>query len=181
MSGKLVALRYARALYAAASEADALAAVTQDLARLKEIFIKAPQIKQYCQSTHKKLTDELAFINLAFIPYVGKYTQAALQLAVVNGRLASLPLLPLAFDSIMDKNSDIVNVELETAHTFDEPFMQQLKNKLEKRLGKHVRLAERIVPELLGGFRLLWQNKILDLSAAGRLKRLRGFLKNAAT
>lgn len=179
MNGRLVPLRYARALYEAAREQNALDAVMRDIAALEEIFRKAPQIKQYCQSPHRERKDELAFIDLAFFPYVGKLTQAMLKLAVENGRLATLPFISMAFAAIADKDSGIVMVSLETAHEVDEDFIRQITARMEKRLSKKVRLEKRIVPEILGGFRLLWQNRILDLSAAGRLKNIRSSLKSA--
>jgi F-type H+-transporting ATPase subunit delta len=178
MIGKVVALRYARALFEAARENGVIESITRDVSVIKEIFAKVPRIKQYCLQAHKKRASELDFINIAFLPYVGKFTQELLKLAVGNGRITSLPFIPMAFESIMDKESDSVLVGLETAHESGDEFVQRIARKMEKRIGKKIKIEKRIVPGLLGGFRILWQNRILDMSAAGRLKKISRLLRS---
>ena len=44
---------------------------------------------------------------------------------------------------------------------------------LEKRLRKRITLSNRVVPDLIGGVRVIVDNKMMDLSLRGRLEGLR--------
>lgn len=62
---------------------------------------------------------------------------------------------------------------VESAQALDEAELGRLASALGRRLQKDVKLANRVVPELLGGVRVIVENKMLDQSLRGRLDGLR--------
>ena len=176
MSGRAVVLRYAKALYEVASEKRLIGTVAEDLLTIKEIMGQAGAIRAYCLKLHANRAREMLFVDTAFIPYVSPTTGAMLKIAVRNGRLAALPYLAEAFQQIRDAASGTTEVIFESARVTEENQQRVVKAKMEARLGQKIRLNSVVAPGLLGGFRILWNNRLIDMSAAGRLKRLRAFI-----
>ncbi|MBU1043571.1 MAG: ATP synthase F1 subunit delta [Candidatus Omnitrophica bacterium] len=176
MSGRIVAIRYATALYQVAVEKKMFEAIVGDLTRLNEIMGVA-LIREYCLKAHVNQVLEMKFINTAFIPYVSQTTGEMLKIAVRNGRLAALPYLFAAWKNIINQESGIVEVMLESADEAEQNIQQIIETKMAKRLGKKIKLNNIVVPKLLGGIRILWDNHLIDLSAIGRLKIMRALFK----
>lgn len=177
MSGRLVVKRYVKALYEIAESEGLSDIIENDMSVLDKILIEAPSIRQYCQKRHASVSSEIDFINTAFVPYVEEYTARTLVTAVENGRLAAIPLIPSAFKLLMEEKGDKTEVLVESAVELEPEIMEKIKIKMGKRTGKKIILKTEIIPEILGGFRIFWQNKIIDMSAQGRLKKIRQLLK----
>ena len=177
MSGRLVVKRYVQALYEAAVEASVLDDVKSDVGILQEILSEAPQIRSYCLSPHDSRVSEKAFVETAFIPYVHAFTGRMLVTLCDNGRLAAVPFIPAAFEELMEIKGDTVTAVLESAAEMTRETIQEIVMRIEGKTGKKIRAEVRVVPELIGGFRITRQNRILDLSIAGRIKKLRMVLK----
>ncbi|HBE03473.1 MAG: ATP synthase F1 subunit delta [Spirochaetes bacterium GWF1_41_5] len=176
MSVKL-ASRYAAALYQAAEEKKALKEVRHDMKKIGKLA-GIRQISAYCKRTGLTIKNSEEFINQAFIPYIGNLTARTLQLLVQNGRLAVLPFLAEAYLRHEEKKSKTVRVLIEAAYKPDAGLRTLLAEKLIKRIGKKFFLEIRIIPELLGGIRISWQNRLIDLTLAERFRLFRIFLKS---
>jgi F-type H+-transporting ATPase subunit delta len=176
MSGRRVAIRYAQALYQVAASKQITETVIADLEKLNQIMTVA-LIREYCLKAHANRVLEMDFITTAFIPYVSQTTGEMLRIAVRNGRLAALPYLSAALKKIIEQESGIVEVSLESAREAEANTQKIIEAKMAKRLAKKIKLNNIVVPELLGGIRILWDNRLIDLSATGRLKTMRNLLK----
>ncbi len=177
MSGRLVVKRYVKALFEIADAENNIDAIEQDMAAVDKILNEAPSIRQYCFKRHSGVSAEINFVKTAFIPYVGEYTGRLIVTAVENRRLAAIPLFPSAFRILMEEKGDKAEVLVESAVKLESGVVKQIKNKMSERIGKEIIFTTKIIPEILGGFRIIWQNRIIDMSALGRLKRVRQLLK----
>jgi F-type H+-transporting ATPase subunit delta len=173
MTGKITAYRYAKALYETAEANGLMDSITEDIRVIKKILNEIPEIKKYCYEKHTEKNDELELVKTAFIPNISKITGNLLLEAVKNGRLSSVPLLPAAFGDISDQAAGRINVTVVTASEPDKLLINKITEKMEKRTGKKIIITKIINPEILGGFRIIWQNKFLDMSAKGRLRDMR--------
>ena len=176
MSNLNIAMRYATALYETAAEKDALKSILEDMAFIESLINSAGEIKRFCLKPHTKGVKDMLFIETAFVPYVSELTGNTIKVAVHNGRLTILPLLPKAFEKICDKNSGSARAFLETAHEPADGLLEIVAERMQKRTGKPINLEHTLKPELLGGFRIWCEGRLIDNSAAGRLVRLRRLL-----
>ncbi len=177
MSGRLVVKRYVHALFDAADEASVLDEVKGDIAVLAIILSEAPQIRDYCLSPHNNRIHEKEFVKIAFVPYIHEFTGRMLLILCENGRLAGIPFIPAAFSELLEIKGDTITAVLESAAELSPETIDEIISRLEKHSGKKIRMEARILPKLIGGFRITRQNKILDLSVSGRIKKLRMLLK----
>ncbi|RLD15650.1 ATP synthase F1 subunit delta [candidate division KSB1 bacterium] len=177
MSGRNVAIRYARALYDVALNKQMLGIIITDLAKIDEIMSRVASVREYCLKAHDNKVLEMQFIENAFIPYVSSLTGDMLKIAVSNGRLAALPYLLAALTKIQDVKSGTMEVTLESAREIELHEQQIIAAKMQKRIGKKIKLNNLIIPEILGGIRILWDNRMIDLSVTGRLKIMRTLFK----
>ncbi len=177
MSGRLVVKRYARALLEVAEEADGLDAVQEDMQVLDRLMKEAPAIRGFCLEQHAQRAVEFEFVKTAFIPYVEEFTTRMILTLITHGRLAAIPFIPSAFAALLEQRGDTITVLLETAHKPGEGVLNLVTLRTAEKTGKKINLHVHIVPELLGGFRIIWQNKILDMSVRGRLRKARALLK----
>jgi len=177
MSGRKVVMRYTRALYELAEEKGMLDAIETDFFNMKEILNKVPKVRSYCLRSHHDHIMEMKFVNKAFIPYVSDLTGRMLKAAVRNGRLAAFPYLPQAFKELQDKKAGITEIVIESTREVDENLLKTIETRMEKIIGGTIRICNAIVPKLLGGIRILWNNRMIDLSIAGRLRKMKRLIK----
>lgn len=176
MSAVTVARRYARALYDVAVQRAAVSAVSADLDTVDRIANDIPEVRRWCLRPASETRLAPRFIETAFLPYVGDFTANLLRTAVRHGRMAVVPFLPAAFREILAQESDRVTVLMELVHEPDAETRHIISDRMAVRIGRPVSLESRVVPELVGGLRLTWDNRVIDLSVAGRLKALRALL-----
>ncbi len=177
MNGHLVVKRYARALLECYEESGRTKNLINDMNLIEKICADVPEIKSFCLKPHSNIKDEIEFINAVFIPYIEELTGRLLMIALTNSRLSAIPFLPAAINELLEKKGGDVTVLLEMANNHDEGILSLAKVQIAKRIGKNLNLKINILPELLGGFRIIWQNRIIDMSIAGRLKNLHRRLK----
>jgi len=177
MNGRTVAIRYAKALYDVASQKKLIGLISDDFLNIDEIMSKAPSIRDYCLKFHANHISEMIFIETAFIPYVSQMTGEMLKTAVRNGRLAVVPYLSMAFKKVIEIETGVTEVVFQSAREPEKDLERMIEKKMEARLSGKIKLNNIVVPELLGGVRILWNNRMIDLSVTGRLKRMRTLIK----
>ena len=69
--------------------------------------------------------------------------------------------------------SGTVEGVVESARPLGEVELEELRASLGARLGKQVRLENRTAPDLVGGVRVIVDNRMIDYSVQGRLGALR--------
>ncbi len=174
-----VAFRYARALYELATEQNLAARVTEDMLTLERLFEEIPEALHFCRRERDNRKAELEFIEIAFIPNVGELTSETLKTAIRNGRIGILPFLPKAFREIRDRSENTLRVLVETAHEPGIKIIEQIQASMARRTGKRIEMETDVIPEILGGVRISWDSRLIDLSAASQLKRMRAWIKSA--
>jgi F-type H+-transporting ATPase subunit delta len=179
VNGEFVARRYARALYEAAESRHEAESAAADMAAVERIMQEVPGVRGYCREPHAGRAEELRFVEAALLPYLEAMASEMVRTAVRNGRIAALPFIPEAFREIREQASGTVRVLLETAHEPGPELLQRVGQRMEARLGRPVEVESAVDAGLLGGIRVSWDHRVIDLTAAGRLKALRALLAPA--
>ena len=178
MSVPQIARRYAQALWDLAVKNQSLPAVRADIAAIGRIITEVPEIRRYCLAQSASQTNARQLVDSAFCPHISQLSADTLRQLVGNGRLAVLPFLPLAFAALEKSQAAGLEVILESSQTASPELVAAVKQAMAGRCAQEISLVERLRPDLKGGFRILWQNKLIDHSVQSRLRTLRSLLKS---
>lgn len=174
MRDRTLAVRYARALYAALPGPDAaerageflsaLAAATVDSAELRDVLLN-PAVSR---SDRKALLRSLADSRGA-----DREVRNFLSVLVDHGRAGALPAIAEAFRALKDEESGVVSATLTTAFALPASIEERARLALERISGKKVRLTCVVDPEVLGGASARIGSTVWDGSLRSQLAAVR--------
>jgi F-type H+-transporting ATPase subunit delta len=104
-----------------------------------------------------------------------EYAVRFVALLVRRGWHKQLSAAVRAVESRVDALNGVLTVDLESAWPLEGELRENIKAALIQRYGvREIRLVPRIVPELLGGYRLRAGSDLVDASVRGRLRKMAG-------
>lgn len=170
--------RYASALFDLASENGTVSAVETDLERVGQairesgdlaVLIRNPQISR--EAAGKALEAVAGVLGLSDL------TKNFLGVLAANRRLSALPEIIRAFAAIAAAQRGEATAEVTSAHALTDDQVEQLRQKLEVREGRKVKVRTSVDPELLGGLVVTIGSKRIDSSIRTRLNSLAQAMK----
>ena len=170
--------RYASALFDLASENGSVTAVEGDLDRVDQAIresedfsdlIRNPQISRAAASSAISAIGPI----LGLLPLTANF----LGVLAANRRLSALPEIVRAFHAIAAAQRGEVTAEVTSAHALDEGQIEALRQKLEAREGRNVKVRASVDPEILGGLVVTIGSKRIDSSIRTRLNSLAQAMK----
>lgn len=167
-----LARRYAEALYDVldneAERQDALAL----LRHLADFWRSERDFRRLLAAPHIKPERRVeAAGQLLGVP-IGHPVDFFLAMVLERRRHDLLPLLPQAFETVMDDHAGVTRVIVTTAVPLDEASRSRLVRIAERFAGRRVRLEERVQPEVLGGACLRVGDRVLDFTLRTLLSRM---------
>jgi F-type H+-transporting ATPase subunit delta len=172
-----VTSRYVEALHRLAKARGALDAVRADVQRLARELAPAGALGLVFDERMPLATRRAALG--AHLAGAHVLTQDFVNLVLDKRRVEVLRGLGEAFHRRDLEERGAAEGTVESARALDDAELTRLAGALGPRLGKQLVLKNRVVPELLGGLRVLVESKMIDASLAGRLEGLRKALGSA--
>jgi F-type H+-transporting ATPase subunit delta len=172
-----IARPYAEALYQA-SEADAKSDLSATTVWLDELAAIAGDEQMQQFAGNPKMTDEqvLGLIKSIAKAKLPPAAENFLQAVVANGRLKALPEIALQFQQLKNKHGGRFDGLVQSAFAIDAAALQGLSVSLEKRFGRKLNLSVEVLPELIGGIRVVVGDEVLDTSVRARLQQMKAAL-----
>lgn len=179
MGDSAVAMRYAEALYELASEQNRTDAVLSDLAELKQSFQSnaAGWTRLMHPRTAPAEKDQL--LKEQFLGGRDPLVANLARLLVSRRRENVLQDFFRCYLDVHDERSGNLRVLVESATELSAAAQEDLRGRLASATGKTVTLECRVLPELLGGLRLLIGSRLVDGSLKRRLEQIERGLKQA--
>ncbi len=176
MIRKVVARRYAEALFEVASEQQKLDQVLEDLKLVIEFLRVSPELKRLLE--HQKLSfgKKKEIIRELWGSKVSEVVLIFLELLVDKRRERYLEAIYEVYLELLRANRNIVLAEVKTAFPLEEEEQKELVGVLEKLTKKKVELKASVDPELIGGIQVKIGDRIFDGSIAKRLELLKTHL-----
>ncbi|MCK5472171.1 ATP synthase F1 subunit delta [Candidatus Gracilibacteria bacterium] len=169
-----ISLRYARALLLATSEDTKSlekAAKNLDIAaevlskKRMEEFFRDPQIS-------KNEKEQLIEKALGADPLLSNF----LKLVVRNGKTREIKNIAESFRVILSEIAGVATAKIESTIPLKEQQIAELSSALKKLTGKEVTVEVVENTKLLGGMKVFLGDELIDLSLAGKLKKMRKVL-----
>jgi F-type H+-transporting ATPase subunit delta len=170
--------RYASALFDLASENGTVSAVETDLDNIGQAIresddfaalIRNPQVSREASAG--------AMDGIAGVLGLSQLTKNFMGVLAANRRLSALPEIIRAFASIAAAQRGEATAEVTSAHALTDDQVEQLRQKLEVREGRTVKIRTSVDPELLGGLVVTIGSKRIDSSIRTRLNSLAQAMK----
>ena len=174
MSEFRVASRYAKSLLDLAVEKGILSAVHADMNVFLEIEQISPDFVSLIKSPILGSTKKLSVINALFGSKTSELTRSFFKLVSSKGRESYLPSIAREFHKQYNLHQGIQQAEVTTTFPIDDALRAQFKSIVKEITGKEkVELLEKTNENLIGGFVLKIDDKQLDESLSGQLRKLR--------
>ena len=176
-----IARPYAEALMKSASTGDA-SALAGEIRALADVAANA-QMRQFADNP--KIDSSQVFdllTGVAKTPSGQPFGGAAknlLRAVIDNGRLAALPEIASQFQSLVDAKTGVSQGTIESAFPISEAQVADVKAAMEKRFGRKLEMSVVVVPELIGGVRVVVGDEVLDTSIRARLEQMKAALLTA--
>jgi F-type H+-transporting ATPase subunit delta len=173
-----IARPYAEALMKVAANGDA-AGLAAEVRALAEVAAD-PQVRQIAD--HPKVESQQVFDLLTSVASAAPGAPASdiaknfLHTVIDNGRLAALPEIASQFQALVDARTGVSQATIESAFPIDASQVAEVKAAMEKRFGRKLETSVVVVPELIGGVRVIVGDEVLDTSIRARLEQMKAAL-----
>jgi F-type H+-transporting ATPase subunit delta len=96
-----------------------------------------------------------------------------LRAVIDNGRLPALPEIASQFNALVNGQSGVSDATIESAYPMSLVQVAETVEALEKRFGRKLNPTVAVVPELIGGVRVIVGDEVLDTSVKAKLEQMR--------
>jgi F-type H+-transporting ATPase subunit delta len=170
--------RYASALFDLASENGTVTAVEADLDRVEQAIRESDDFGALIRNPQVSRGDAGKIMD-AIAPVLGlsDLTRKFMGVLAENRRLFALPEIIRAFHSIAAAQRGEATAQVTSAHPLDEGQIEQLRQNLEAREGRNVKIRTSVDADLLGGLVVTIGSKRIDSSIRTRLNSLAQAMK----
>jgi len=174
-----VARRYARALFGAAETHQRLDPVAADVHAVGRLLAGEPRARGLLTAPQLDAQEKSAFVERLLAGRVDPLVVELLQLLLEKKRFALFADVVTSFGELMDEARGVLRARVTSAVALPEDLAARLRAELERHTGKRVELEPRVDPELLGGLRVQYGDRIIEQSVRRTLEAQRAALRQA--
>ena len=96
-----------------------------------------------------------------------------LRMVLDNGRLAAMPEIASQFQVLVNARSGVSDAVIQSAFPIEGVQLTDTVAALEKRFGRKLNARVEVLPELIGGVRVVVGDEVLDTSVKARLEQMK--------
>jgi F-type H+-transporting ATPase subunit delta len=177
MAKATAARRYAKALFAIASDEQRIPAVREELARLSGLFTAHAELERVLlQPLHPAAQRRAALVAAAERVGASPLLRHFLSFLVDQRRLVDFALIESEYGRLADAAAGLTKARVRSAAPLSEAQQQRLRSALERKSGARVQLEIEVDPGLVAGAVAQVGDLVFDGSLRTQLKRLRASL-----
>lgn len=172
MNQSKISVRYAKALLESALDKKNLDAVYQDMNNLYQICRQVNQFERFLNNPVIQQSKKKAIIHAVFSGKVTDLTLSFLDLIVQNKREMYIQDITRRFLDDFRKHKRITTVLLTTVIPVDQELKKRITQLIEQSYKTTVELEEQQNEQLIGGFIIRIDDKMMDASVSKQLRNL---------
>ena len=167
-------MRYATAAFDLAAEERSLDRLASDLAGLKDLLVRSPDLVRLVRSPVISRDQQSAAMQ-AVLTRAGAtdLTRKLVMLLAKKGRLFILSDVIASFGHLVARHRGEIAADVTSARELSAGETAELKRVLKDRFGREPRLTTHVDPSLLGGIVLKVGSRMIDSSLRTKLEALR--------
>jgi F-type H+-transporting ATPase subunit delta len=171
---------YAEALFAAAQGEGRAAEVAAELEAVVELLEREPDLQSFLSHPGVTAAAKRQVLREVFAPRVSRLALNFLQLVVDKRRFGQLGEMVREYRARVEAALGLGEARVQSARALDPSELEAVARAVSRWSGRQVRVTQEVRPELIGGLRVIFGDRILDASVAGHLARLRDVLRGEA-
>lgn len=173
MASPRVAHRYAKSLISLAQEQNVLENIKADLILLSGTLRASDELSLMLASPIVVGDKKLAVLNAVFASKVSELTMAFIRILVEKGRESMLAGVASAGLSLIRDLNNVRVVEVTTASGLDESTRERVLAEVKKLHDGDIEMNERVDGDIIGGYILKMDDRMVDASTRRQLQLLR--------
>jgi len=164
---------YADALFSLAMENGQEEEILQALCLIEEVFTAQPDAPALLASPSIPKDERLAVLERAFEGQIPPVALNFMQVLCRNGHVSGWADVFSAYQELYDAARKLSTAYVTSAVKLTENEVTEIKNKLEKRLGRSLRMECSVDASLLGGLVIRVDGKVIDASIRHQLDEIK--------
>jgi F-type H+-transporting ATPase subunit delta len=170
---------YARALFEAAKEGDALDRVHEELGQFADALDEDRNLQVFLFSPYFSSEEKKDGVK-RIVTDADERLVNFLELLAERHRMPALFRIRRTFDSFWREENKLLPVTVTAAVELDEELVNSIGERIEEQTGRRVDLSSSVDPDVLGGLQVRVGNMVLDATVRNRLEQLRKQVARAA-
>jgi F-type H+-transporting ATPase subunit delta len=168
-----IATPYARALFDFSVEKNIMHQITADFQNLETFLNESPELMQYFNNPIVNSNAKGEILTKALKSEVNTETFKFLMILVKRGRINLLQSVISNYLELVYETASIKMVEVSTAFAFTNLQKNTLIQKLKELTNaREIRLVITVDPNLIGGFLIKTESKVIDFTIKNQLEKL---------
>ena len=173
MSKSVLANKVGYSLFEVAKENNSLEQVSYELNEVATVVIESSDFVTLMNNPNLEKIKKINLIDASFTG-VNKYVVNVVKILAGNLQISLINFVLEQFTELFNKHSNSVVVKVESASPLTELQLENLKEKLKNELQlEKVELNNFVDESLLGGFKLTYNNKVVDASIKAKLSAIK--------
>ncbi len=173
-----LASKYATAIFEIAKEEKNLDGYDKDLARVRADVFSIPEAVKFFQNPLVPQQAKKDLLNRAFDKEISSTVMNFLMLLVDKKRIGVFSEIYDIFTSLKNKEQGILIADVTSAFPLTKKQQDALTRKLSNLTGRKIKVRTHKDTSILGGLIVKIGDKLIDGSAAGRLRALQASMRN---
>lgn len=169
----LIAKRYAEALFQLALENDCVDKYSEEIKFIHDTLAGEGEILKVIDDPEISSEIKMSILENAFKEYVSNDVLGLLSVIFVKNREKELINILDSFLSKVIDYKGIVYAIVESAVPLKSEKLNEIKQKLSKKLNKQVEVEVKTVPELIGGIRISVCGYVIDNTVKNRIENIK--------
>ena len=173
MSKSVLANKIGYSLFEVAKENNSLEQVSYELNEVAKVVNGSSDFVTLMNNPNIEKIKKINLIDASFSG-VNKYVVNVVKILAVNMQISLINFVLEQFTELFNKHSNSVVVKVESASPLTDEQLENLKEKLKNELQlEKVELNNFVDESLLGGFKLTYNNKVVDASIKAKLSAIK--------
>jgi F-type H+-transporting ATPase subunit delta len=170
---------YARALFEAAKERDALDRVHDELGQFADALNAERNLQVFLFSPYFSSEEKKEGVRRIVSDADERFLNF-LELLAERHRMPVIFRVRRTFDSMWAEENRLLPVTVTSAVELDEGLVRSIGDRIAEQTGRQVELSSKVDPDVLGGLKVRVGNMVLDATVRNRLEQLRKQVVKAA-
>jgi F-type H+-transporting ATPase subunit delta len=172
MNDSKISVRYAKALFKAAIEADLLLQVMKDMQLIMNVYA-LDNFRDVLESPVVKTSEKKKVVEKLFSGKICELSMTFFNLMLSNKRESHLPHIARNFKSFYKQNEGILSAQIVISEPIDEVQTNNFRSLLKNAFNSEIELEALVKPDILGGFILRIEDEQFDASVASSLTKIK--------